>query len=163
MKTVDSFEKDNQSGENHSGLHPNTPVKYLTASSVIGDKIYSHLDEHLGEIKDLMMNIAKGTIDYVIIEFGGFLGIGKKYFAIPFHQMKIDADRHAFILNQTRAALESAPGFDKDHWPDTNFHPSSNETAWGGFMGPNTGSEYLLFHRSTMSELSCSLDFPSFF
>src|SRR5690349_9834753 len=99
MKTVDSFQTDNQSGENHSGLHPNTPVRYLTASSLIGDKIYSHLDEHLGEIKDLMIDIENGTIDYVIIEFGGFMGIGKKYFAIQLQQMKIDTERHAFILN----------------------------------------------------------------
>jgi len=142
MKTVDSFEKDNQSGENHSGSHPNTPVKYLTASSVIGDNIYSHLDEHLGEIKDLMIDIEHGTIDYVIIEFGGFMGIGKKYFAVPFRLMRVDSDRHAFILNKTRAALESAPGFDKDHWPDTNSHEQKHSAAWGSFMGPNTGSEY---------------------
>ena len=40
--------------------------------------------EQLGEIIDIMLDIKTGMIDYYVVEFGGFLGIGIKYFAIPF-------------------------------------------------------------------------------
>ena len=88
--------KDNMSGENHTSLYPNRPVRCLTATSFIGDKIFNNLNEELGEVNNFMLNINKGTIEYVVIEFGGFLGMSEK--------------------------LKNAPGFDKEHWPETNSH-----------------------------------------
>jgi sporulation protein YlmC with PRC-barrel domain len=143
METFEKLDKDNMTGKNHSGHHPNTPVKYLTASTVIGDEVCNQQGEHLGKIKDIMLDINEGKIDYVVMEFGGFLGIGEKYFAVPFKALVIDTEHHAFILNQSREVLENAPGFDKDHWPETNSHALKSSSAyWGGFMGANTGTEY---------------------
>lgn len=140
MKTLDN---DNFTGVNDSGDRANTPVKYLTALTIIGDKVYNDSDESLGTIKDVMLNIEDGRIEYVVIEFGGFLGIGEKFFAVPFKVLKIDTSRHAFILDQNKEVLENAPGFDKDHWPETNSHAMEPSGAyWGSFMGPNTGAEY---------------------
>jgi sporulation protein YlmC with PRC-barrel domain len=88
MKT---FEKDNLSGKNHEGLHPNTPLKFLTASSIIGDEVLNHEEEKLGKINDIMIDLTSGKIEYIIIELGGFLGIGEKYFALPFALLHVDA------------------------------------------------------------------------
>ncbi|NOT76116.1 MAG: PRC-barrel domain-containing protein [Cyclobacteriaceae bacterium] len=142
MKVLDKdLEVENQTGENHTGKRPNTPVRFLTATTIIGDKVYDKHDQSIGDVKDIMLNLEDGTIEYVVIEFGGFLGIGEKFFAVPFKALQLDTDRHAFILDQTRDVLENAPGFDKDHWPETNSHAMrSSSTYWGGFMGPNTGS-----------------------
>ena len=140
MKTL---ENDNVTGVNDSGAKANTPVKYLTAKTIIGDKVYNNSDESLGSIKDVMLNLQDGKIEYVVIEYGGFLGIGEKFFAVPFKVLQLDTSRHAFILNQKKEVLENAPGFDKDHWPETNSHSMETSGAyWGSFMGPNTGSEY---------------------
>jgi sporulation protein YlmC with PRC-barrel domain len=136
-------ENDNLTGRNDSGVDANTPVKFLTCSTIIGDNVYNFQDENLGEIKDIMLDLDRGRIEYVVIEFGGFLGIGEKYFAVPFKALTLDTSRHAFILNQPKDVLENAPGFDKDHWPETNSHAmESTYTYWGGFMGSNTGREY---------------------
>jgi sporulation protein YlmC with PRC-barrel domain len=140
MKTL---ENDNLTGENDTGKHANTPVKYLTSSSLTGNKVYNGEDENLGQIKDLMLNLHDGKIEYVVIEFGGILGIGEKYFAVPFNVLTLDTSRHAFILDQKKEVLENAPGFDKNHWPETNSHEmEKTRNYWGGFMGANTGSEY---------------------
>ena len=140
---MEILENDNVTGVNDSGNKANTPVKYLTALTVIGDKVYNNSDESLGTIKDVMLNLQTGKIEYVVIEYGGFLGIGEKFFAVPFKVLKLDTSRHAFILNQNKEVLDKAPGFDKEHWPETNSHSmESSGTYWGGFMGPNTGSEY---------------------
>jgi sporulation protein YlmC with PRC-barrel domain len=140
---MNTLENDNITGVNDSGKFANTPVNYLTASSITGDKIYNTIDEKLGDIKDLMINVHSGKIEYVIIEFGGFLGMGEKYFAVPYKALALDTERHAFILDQKREVLENAPGFDKDHWPETNSHNMESTNAyWGSFMGPNTGAEY---------------------
>jgi len=139
--TMSALENDNVTGVNDTGNKANTPVKYLTATSIIGDKVYNSTDENLGEIKDLMLHVNDGRIEYVVIEFGGFLGIGEKYFAVPYKALALDTKRHAFILNQKREVLENAPGFDKEHWPETNAIEKTY-AYWGSFMGASTGSEY---------------------
>ena len=126
--------KDNLTGANQGALYSNIPLKYLTASSIIGDKVRNVQNEHMGEIKDIMIDITTGTIDYIVIEFGGFLGIGIKYFAIPFNLLEVDAANKMFVFNQERKMLENAPGFDLDHWPDTNVHFEEIHGYWS-FMG----------------------------
>jgi sporulation protein YlmC with PRC-barrel domain len=140
---MNTLEKENLTGENHDGKHANTPLRYLTASSILGDKVYNRHDQKLGDIKDIMIDLAGGKIEYLVIEFGGFLGVGEKYFAVPFGLLEVDADKEAFILDQSKEVLERAPGFDKDHWPETNSHELQQSYAyWGGFMGANTGGAY---------------------
>jgi len=139
---MNKFEEDNFSGENHEGSKANTPLKFLTASSVIGDKVVNHSEEQLGTIKDIMLDLHGGKIEYIVVEMGGFLGIGEKYFAIPYALLAVDPVNECFILNQSKETLENAPGFDKDHWPETNSHFQSSYSYWGGFMGSNTGTRY---------------------
>src|SRR5580693_5136809 len=124
------FEKDNLSGENKGPLLPNLKGRYLTASSLEGDKIVNTGGEHLGEIKEIMLDMESGKIDYFVIEFGGFLGMGVKYFAIPFRLLKLDAANKRLIFEQAREILEKAPGFDMDHWPDTNLHFEEVHSYW---------------------------------
>jgi sporulation protein YlmC with PRC-barrel domain len=137
MKT---FEIDNSSGKNHAGPHPNSPARFLTSTSILGDKVLNPKGEHLGTIKDIMIDLTEGKIEYVVVEFGGFLGIGEKYFALPYSVLKLDAKNQAFLLDQSRDVLKNAPGFDKEHWPETNTHLYDSNAYWGGFMGANTGS-----------------------
>jgi sporulation protein YlmC with PRC-barrel domain len=124
------FEKDNFTGENQGALLPNQKGRYLTASSLVGDKVVNPGQEHLGEIKEIMLDLEGGKIDYFVIEFGGFLGLGVKYFAIPFRLLTLDAVHKRFVFNLSREVLEKAPGFDMDHWPDTNLHFEEVYSYW---------------------------------
>jgi len=126
------LEKENLTGVNQEGTHPNKPLKFLTATSIIGDKIYNDKDEHMGAVEDIMLDITTGRIEYVVIKFGGFLTINEKYFAIPFNRLRVDPARKALILDQSREILEKAPGFDMSHWPETNFH---KEEKYWSFLG----------------------------
>ncbi len=75
--------------------------------------------KNLGEIKDLVINWRSGGyIEYAVLSFGGFLGLGDKYFAVPWELMVLSRDKEQFILNVKEERLKSAPGFDKDKWPD---------------------------------------------
>jgi sporulation protein YlmC with PRC-barrel domain len=140
---MSTLTKENLTGINEEGNHPNVPLKYLTASSIMSDKVLNKAGDKLGSVKDIMIDITNGQIEYVVIEFGGFLGIGEKFFAIPFRLLSIDTTEEALVLNQSREDLEKAPGFDKDHWPKTNSHEFDLSGAyWGGFMGPNTGGGF---------------------
>ena len=126
--------EDNLTGINREGFYPNTPLRYLSSTSIVGDKVRNLQGEHLGVIKDIMIDLATGKIDYFVIEFGGFLGIGIKYFAIPFPLLKVDPDHKQFVFEKSKQDLSAAPGFDIDHWPDTNIHLEAVNEYWN-FMG----------------------------
>ena len=125
---MDTLQNENLTGINKEGAQPNVPLKFLTATSIIGDKVHNEAGEDVGKIEDIMVDITTGKIEYVVIAFGGFMTIGEKYFAIPFRLLKVDTANKAFIFNQPKEVLEKAPGFDLNHWPETNLH--GEEKYW---------------------------------
>jgi hypothetical protein len=92
----------------------------LSASTIIGDPVHNGMNEDLGKIEDLMIDLSNGRIAYAVLSFGGFLGMGNKLFAVPFKAMTVDSEKHAFVLDVPKDRLKQAPGFDKDHWPDAS-------------------------------------------
>lgn len=108
-----------------------TPV--LSGTSIIGDDVKNAQGENLGDIKDLMIDLDSGRIEYAVLAFGGFLGLGDKYFAVPWQAMSVNEDDKCFILNVDKETLKAAPGFDKDEWP--NFADSSFRDSIYGHYG----------------------------
>lgn len=92
----------------------------LSASSIIGEKVINYDGENLGEVKEVMLHIDTGEVAYIVVSFGGFLGMGDKYFAIPLTAFEVDTANKQFKLNKSKEELKDAPGFDKNHWPETN-------------------------------------------
>jgi hypothetical protein len=58
-----------------------------------------------------------GKVAYAVVSFGGFLGMGTKLFAVPFSALAYDIEENEYVLDITKERLETAPGFDADHWP----------------------------------------------
>jgi len=119
---MDKLPEENFTNDMRPYENPNDPLKYLAASSIIGDKVHDEKDAPMGDIKDLMIEVATGKIHYYVIEFGGFLGIGRKYFAIPPNMLRVDPVKQIFVFTQPKELLDKAPGFNHWHWPDTDFH-----------------------------------------
>lgn len=99
--------------DDHSGPGP----EVMAASSFEGETVMNAQGETLGEIEEIMLDVRSGRIAYAVMSAGGFLGIGEKYFAVPWHAFTMDTNRKAFILDVDKERLLNAPGFDKDHWP----------------------------------------------
>lgn len=90
----------------------------MGANTLIGNDVYSQNDEDLGDIKEIMLDTVSGKVCYAVLSYGGFLGMGEKLFAVPWQALTLDTDNERFVLNVDSAKLDSAPGFDKDHWPN---------------------------------------------
>ena len=93
-------------------------LQLTSADTLIGNVVYSQQDEYLGDIKEIMLDNNTGKVCYAVLSYGGFLGIGEKLFAIPWKAIKLDTNNKIYILNIDSAKLDSAPSFDKDHWPN---------------------------------------------
>jgi sporulation protein YlmC with PRC-barrel domain len=90
----------------------------LAAGTLIGDDVINQQNESIGKIEELMISVEDGRVNYAVMSFGGFLGFGNKFFAVPWTTLKVDEEKKCFVINVEKERLKSAPGFDKDHWPD---------------------------------------------
>jgi sporulation protein YlmC with PRC-barrel domain len=95
-----------------------TRMTILSSSTICGDEVVNSAGERLGDIKELMIDCASSRVSYAVLEFGGFLGMGTKLFAVPMQAVKLDAENKRFVLDMKKERLENAPGFDKETWPD---------------------------------------------
>jgi sporulation protein YlmC with PRC-barrel domain len=91
----------------------------LSASSLIGHKVYNSQGETLGDIKDVMLDVDLGRVAYAVLSFGGFMGMGDKLFALPFEAFRLDRANDRILLDVPKDKLKNAPGFDRDKWPST--------------------------------------------
>jgi sporulation protein YlmC with PRC-barrel domain len=92
--------------------------RVMAASTLNGDSVRNAAGEDLGKVDEIMIDIPSGRVAYAVLSFGGVLGMGNKLFAVPWNALQVDEDEKCFVLNIDRATLESAPGFDKNNWPD---------------------------------------------
>jgi sporulation protein YlmC with PRC-barrel domain len=90
----------------------------VRSGEVVGMEVKNNALEDLGEIAEMVIDKTSGRVSYLVLDFGGFLGFGNKYFAVPWHSFTYNPNEDCFILNVEKERLKDAPGFDKDHWPD---------------------------------------------
>ncbi|WP_055046076.1 PRC-barrel domain-containing protein [Devosia sp. A16] len=91
----------------------------LTAEELIGTNAYGPGDEHLGAIGDVILAADGKAVEAVIIDFGGFLGIGTKPVAVAIENLRFatnqNGDKFLFV-NVTRDQLDKAVAYNKDTW-----------------------------------------------
>jgi len=83
----------------------------IPASRVIGTSVYNTGGEKIGEIHDIMLDKLSNGIMFAVIGFGGFLGIGEKYHAIPWSALDYEKHEGGYIVPFTREQLEAAPSY----------------------------------------------------
>ncbi|MGH6611828.1 MAG: PRC-barrel domain-containing protein, partial [Burkholderiaceae bacterium] len=75
----------------------------------------------MGEIEDVIINMANGDVHYAVLEFDQSWSLNNKLFAFPLRAFKQGARwSDDFVLNISKDALNNTPGFDKNNWPDLN-------------------------------------------
>jgi hypothetical protein len=86
----------------------------LSADALRGIGVYGINDEQIGTIGDIVAN-PDGSFDAVIVDVGGFLGLGAKPVAVGYDNLVFSSDtfgnRYLF-LNTTRAQLEDQLAYD---------------------------------------------------
>lgn len=92
----------------------------LSADDLRGIGVYGINDEQIGTIGDIVTN-PDGSFDAVIVDVGGFLGLGAKPVAVGYDNLVFSADtfgnRYLF-LNATREQLEAQPTYDPSTYAD---------------------------------------------
>jgi hypothetical protein len=118
MEVQMSYEESDDYGmyKNKHGKGPGPEL--MGAHTLLGDHVHNLQNEHLGVIKEFMIDMRSGTIAYAVMSSGRFLGLGEKLYAVPFQALTLDPQHKRFTMDIPKERIENAPGFDTDHWPD---------------------------------------------
>jgi hypothetical protein len=92
-------------------------------SQLIGAKVEDPSGKNIGKIEDVMVD-SSGRVQFGVLSFGGFLGVGEKWYAVPWNALHVERDSEGMnvkriVLDVTKETLERAPSFTQDRWPDT--------------------------------------------
>ncbi|MBX3575050.1 MAG: PRC-barrel domain-containing protein [Mesorhizobium sp.] len=83
----------------------------IPASRVIGTDVFSTAGEKIGVIEDVMLEKSSNGIMFAVIGFGGFLGIGEKYHAIPWSVLDYEKSRAGYVVPFSQEQLKAAPAY----------------------------------------------------
>ncbi|HLZ64655.1 MAG TPA: PRC-barrel domain-containing protein [Aliidongia sp.] len=97
---------------------PRGHARVIRAAQVQGTAVTNPANEDLGSIRDVVLDKFDGSVRYAVLEFGGFLGMGSKLFALPWELLSYDERVDAYVIDIDKEVLKRAPGFDSDNWPD---------------------------------------------
>ncbi|MCC6407551.1 MAG: PRC-barrel domain-containing protein [Planctomycetes bacterium] len=116
------------------------------STELIGMKVVSEQGDNLGKIEDIVVR-PSGDSSYAVLSFGGTLGMGDKLFAMPWSVLrtvepdtaKKDSTR-SLVLPLVKERLKTAPGFDKNTWPNmaNKDWTKDIDAFYEGDFNPNT-------------------------
>lgn len=88
----------------------------VSADELTGAEVRDASDESIGNIGDILLNDG-GEVEALIIDFGGFLGIGTKPVAVAYQNLEFYRDENGDLFLRTtltEAELEAAPEYDEE-------------------------------------------------
>ena len=89
-----------------------------------GANLYGRDDDKLGTIKDVIFDHATGTIQYAVVDTGGWLNT--KEFLVPADRIhSYDKDDDDFAIDATKQQIEALPKYDDDS--------VKNDTQWNEY------------------------------
>jgi sporulation protein YlmC with PRC-barrel domain len=83
----------------------------ISAKRVLDKKIKDLTGERIGVVEDLILDKLSNNIMFAVVSFGGMLGMGEKYFPLPWSLLTYDVSDGNYIVNVSRDQLEKAPAY----------------------------------------------------
>ncbi len=112
--------QDSGAMQNPNVQSPNEPQPTVTVydrgevQGILGKEVRSSADENMGRIVDVIVD-RSGQVRAVIIDFGGFLGVGNRKVAVAWNALRFSPDSKGRIgLDLNREQVQAAPEYKED-------------------------------------------------
>ena len=114
----------NTRSANAAGSPQGSSPRLISSERVEGTEVYGAGGEHIGEIHHLMIERVSGRVAYAVMSFGGFLGMAKDFYPVPWNTLKFDTSLDGYRTDITREQVEGAPAYSGDSfdWSDDDWH-----------------------------------------
>jgi sporulation protein YlmC with PRC-barrel domain len=95
----------------------------ISSSKVEGTAVYGADGEKFGHVRNFMVDKYSGQVLYAVMSFGGFLGIGERYHALPWRVLRYDPKLGGYVVGLKKEVLRAAPTFAANEEPlfDRNY------------------------------------------
>jgi sporulation protein YlmC with PRC-barrel domain len=81
----------------------------IAADKVEGTAVYNMAGDKVGTIRNVMIDKLSGKVVYATLAFGGVLGVGEKYHALPWGVLKYNTDLGGYQVDIDREKLQAGP------------------------------------------------------
>lgn len=92
--------------------------RLIASNKVEGTAVYNSDGDKLGSIYNFMVDKRSGRVEYAVLQFGGFLGLGSDYYPLPWDVLTYETTQGGYVVNLDKSLLEKAPRFGADENPD---------------------------------------------
>ncbi|MEH3101781.1 PRC-barrel domain-containing protein [Sphingomonas adhaesiva] len=93
-------------------MSDDAPTQILIQANVPGTmKVDSRDGDHLGSVSAFMIHKTTGRTTHAVLSLGGFLGMGKSYYPLPFSLLQFDPVRDLYVVTVDRRLLEGGPSW----------------------------------------------------
>ena len=87
-----------------------------------GLDVYDSNGEQIGTVEDLYVDQEAQFPRFQDVGAGGFLGIGKKHFLVPFEEVSRSvSEEERVVVRQNRDKVLGSPDFDPDEMPEVDL------------------------------------------
>ncbi|MFK4655139.1 hypothetical protein ABIF97_005073 [Bradyrhizobium japonicum] len=83
--------------------------RLIGSDKVEGTSVYGADRNKIGSIERVMIDKVSGKVSYVVLGFGGFLGLGNEHYPLPWQSLKYDTELGGYVTGITAKTLEGAP------------------------------------------------------
>jgi PRC-barrel domain len=84
-------------------------ARLIASDKVEGRAVRIASGDKVGTIERVMIDKRAGKVAYAVMSFGGFLGMGQEYVALPWHMLRYNENLDAYEMNITENQLRGAP------------------------------------------------------
>ena len=86
-------------------------ARQLVEAEISGINVRSRDGDKLGHVKSLLVDKSSGRTVYAVLSLGGFLGINKSYYPVPFDVLAYLVAEDDYVLTLDRRLLEGGPSW----------------------------------------------------
>ena len=83
----------------------------IASNKVEGTTVYNRKGEKLGDVHNFMVGKRSGQVAYAVMSFGGILGLGQTYHALPWSALTYDEDKGGYVIDADKDRITAAPSF----------------------------------------------------
>ena len=89
-----------------------TPTQLLVQANISGTmKVESRDGDAVGSVHAFMVHKGTGRVTHAVLSLGGFLGMGKSFYPLPFALLQFDPVRDLYVVTIDRRMLEGGPSW----------------------------------------------------
>lgn len=89
----------------------------IASDRVEGTAVYRPDGERIGRIHHFMVGKRNGRVEYAVLSFGGFLGMGAEYRPVPWEALDYDTKLGGYVVSVEEDVLKASPSFNQNQNP----------------------------------------------